>query len=246
MGFFSNSIEDDVAVSATFPESNVFGNVVNGEKNNILLHLANSGSKNYTLVSASASYHDINNHWALVKNATALKYDVPLFAGSNFSAPYTMYSEFRPQEMGLTVLVNLAENGSKDIHTLTAFNRTVSIVEAPASWIDLQLLFLYLLFGTILALGGWWAYDSFFVSKSKSKKKPGLGAHKVKAVVPGPQVAAYPSVKPYEEAWIPEQLLKSRKGRKGVNGASSGGELTSAGETSGGEGKGKKGKGKKA
>lgn len=42
--------------------------VVNGEDNNILIHLINSGSKNYTLVSASASYHDPANHWALVSN----------------------------------------------------------------------------------------------------------------------------------------------------------------------------------
>jgi hypothetical protein len=41
--------------------------VVNGEQNSVLLHLINSGEKNYTLVSASASYHDVNNHWALVR-----------------------------------------------------------------------------------------------------------------------------------------------------------------------------------
>lgn len=40
--------------------------VVNGEKNPLSITLQNLGKKNYTLVSAAASYHDPNNHWALV------------------------------------------------------------------------------------------------------------------------------------------------------------------------------------
>jgi hypothetical protein len=39
---------------------------VNGERNPLSITLQNLGKKNYTLVSASASYHDPNNHWALV------------------------------------------------------------------------------------------------------------------------------------------------------------------------------------
>ncbi|AAW40840.1 hypothetical protein CNBA2520 [Cryptococcus deneoformans B-3501A] len=250
MGIFTHSAEDDVLVSASFPETNAFGNVVNGEDNNILIHLINSGSKNYTLVSASASYHDPANHWALVKNATTLKYGVPLVSGANFSAPYHVYSEFRPQELGLTVTVNLAETGTKDLHYITAMNRTVSIVEAPGSWLDFQLIFLYLILGTALTLGGWWAYDSYFAPKSKvkGKKKSGPGPKKVQAVVPGKE-SVYPEVKPYEEEWIPEQLLKSKQNKlkkRNVDGASSAGEITSGGETSGAEGKGKKRKGKKA
>jgi hypothetical protein len=40
--------------------------LVNGEKNNLIIHLANAGKKNYTVVSASASYHDPLRNWALV------------------------------------------------------------------------------------------------------------------------------------------------------------------------------------
>lgn len=79
-----------------------------------------------------------------------------------------------------------------------------------------------------------------------------------KAVVVAKQDKPYPeSVKPYEEEWIPEHLLKgnktSLKKRGGkVPGASSGaeeltsgGEVTSGAETSGAEGRVKKTKGKK-
>ncbi|OCF36668.1 hypothetical protein I316_01263 [Kwoniella heveanensis BCC8398] len=259
-GIFSNSVEDEVLVSASFPESNPFGLIVNGEQNSILVHLANQGTKNYTLVSAAASYHDVNNHWATVKNASALKYNTPLIAGANFSAPFSVNSEFRPQEIGLTVWVDLAESGSKDLHRLTALNQTVSVVEPASSWFDPQLLFLYLVISTALLGGAYAAYQSFFApqtsKRSGKRSSASSGGNKVKAVVPNTEATQYPNVKPYEEDWIPESHLKSRTtklkkrntGAGGSGAASSGDELlTSGGEASGTEGgKKNKRKGKKA
>ncbi|GFZ43956.1 hypothetical protein JCM24511_01676 [Saitozyma sp. JCM 24511] len=258
MGIFSNSVEDEVIVSGSFPESNPFGLVVNGEQNSVLLHLINSGEKNYTLVSASASYHDVNNHWALVKNASTLRYGVPLVSGSNFSAPFQVYSEFRPQDIGLTVWVNLAEPGSTALHSITALNQTVSVVEPASSWLDPQLLFLWLLIGSALTAGAYFAYDLFLRPKGKKRGARGGKKDKAKAVVPADQDKhAYPDVKPYEEEWIPEHHLKSRasklKKREVGAGASSageevtsGGEVTSGAETSGAEGKTRRRKSKKA
>ncbi|WRT66401.1 uncharacterized protein IL334_003357 [Kwoniella shivajii] len=259
MGIFSHAVEDDVTVTASFPETNPFGLVVNGEQNGLLLHLVNQGSRNYTLVSASASYHDINNHWATVRNASTLKYGVPLVAGSNYSAPYSFNSEFKPQEVGLTVWVNLAEGDS--VHHVTAYNQTVSIVEPAATWFDPGLLFLYLVLSTALLGGAYAAYQTFFAPQtkkgSKSKSRSSDGSKKVKAVVPAEQGEnSYPNVKPYEEDWIPASHLKHRQTKlskkKSGTGASSGdellsgGDVTSGGEASGTEIKKNKKKGKKA
>ncbi|WVQ67614.1 uncharacterized protein L199_005817 [Kwoniella botswanensis] len=247
MGIFSHSAEDDVLVSASFPETNPFGLVVNGEQNGLLLHLVNQGTKNYTLVSASASYHDVNNHWATVKNASTLKYNVPIVAGSNLSAPYQVYSEFRPQELGLTVWVNLQDtsDASKGVHQLTAMNQTVSVVEPTSSWFDPSLLFLYLILSTALLGGAYAVYQTFF---STPTSKKGGQKKKVKAVVPAEQKSVYPNVKPYEEDWIPESHLKNRQSKlkkksTTAGGASSGDELLSGGEvTSGNEASGTEGK----
>ncbi|KAK4687377.1 translocon-associated protein subunit alpha, partial [Tremellales sp. Uapishka_1] len=217
--------------------------VVNGEQNGLNIHLNNVGSKNYTLVSAAASYHDPANYWSTIKNTTTLKYNVPLISGANFSAPFSMYSEFKPQELGLTVWVNLAETGTSDLHRITALNQTVAITEPPTGWFDLPLLFLYLLIGTALTGAAYAAYNTFVVKSSKKGKR---NVVKKKVVVPADSGKVYPDVKPYEEEWIPEQHLRSRQPKpKKKGGASSAGEeITSGGDTSGGEKK-RKSKGKK-
>ena len=174
-----------------------------------------------------------------------MRYNVPLIAGANFSAPYTINSEFRPGEHGLTVWVDLVENGTPDAERVIAMNQTVSIVEPPTSWLDPSLLFLWLIIGTALLGGAYAAYQTFFPTQTKKG-----GKKKIKAVVPKEQPQVYPDVKPYEEDWIPAHHLKSRA-TKLKGGASSGGEeLTSGGEImsggeSGTEGKPRRRKGRK-
>jgi translocon-associated protein subunit alpha len=160
-----------------------------------------------------------------------------LVTGSNFSAPFSLNSEFRPQELGLTVWVNLAEQGSATTDQIVAFNQTVSIVEQPTSWLDPSLLFLWLIIGTALLGGAYAAYNTFFAPQGRKGKK---GVKKTKAIVVNEKTESYPTVKPYEEEWIPAQHLKSRasKTKKEAGALSSGGEEATSGAESGPEGKG--------
>jgi hypothetical protein len=43
--------------------------VVNGQQNQMILKFINSGTGNYTIVNAAASYHDVGKNWALVSHA---------------------------------------------------------------------------------------------------------------------------------------------------------------------------------
>jgi hypothetical protein len=167
-------------------------------------------------------------------------------------------NRFRPQEIGLTVWVNLAEPGSTTLRPVIALNSTVSVVEPPSSWLDPGLIFLWLIIGSALSAGVYFAYESFFKKSGKKGRK--IGRAQKKAVVPAKSGQDYPDVRPYEEEWIPEHLLKNRasklKKRDGAGArassageeVTSGGEATSGGEMSGTEGKGqgKKRKSKKA
>lgn len=60
----------------------------------MFIQITNTGENNFTLVSASASYHDTSKHWKLVKNATVSKFNnVAVGPGANFSQTYNLNSE---------------------------------------------------------------------------------------------------------------------------------------------------------
>ncbi|TXT04963.1 hypothetical protein VHUM_03783 [Vanrija humicola] len=211
--------------------------ITNGQNNDLVIQLSNTGAENYTLVSAAASYHDPAKDWKLVKNVTASKFNVPLIAGGNLTAPFQVNSEFKPQELGLTVWVDVKHGN--ELSRVTAFNSTVSIVEPASSWFDPGAIFIYLVLGVALFGGAYLTFQSYFGDASSGKKKRS-GAKRA-APAPAP-VAANPDGKAYDEDWIPQQHTK-KAGKKSYAGAASEG-LTSGGEgaTSGGEASGAEGK----
>jgi hypothetical protein len=105
------------------------------------------------------------------------------------------------------------------------------------------LLFIYTLLLGALAAGAYYAYQLYTASTGpKSKSKSRLqGTPKKAVVVPADQSKQdYPTVKPYEEDWIPAHHIsgkaKKRAGKGAAGGGTSGEEVTSGGEiTSGGE-----------
>ena len=148
----------------------------------------------------------------------------------------------RPQELGLTVWVNLADSTStKTLIPVTAFNQTVTIAEAPASFFDPSLLLIYTILLGALATGAYYAWQLYTAASGPKSRSGGVKARTPKkvAVVPADQSEqVYPVVKPYEEDWIPAHHIggkaKKRVGKGG--GVTSGDEVTSGGEaTSGGE-----------
>lgn len=253
MGIFTHNAAQDVSVTATFPESNPFGVITNGEANKLLIHLANGSKNNYTIVSAAASYHDPARNWALIKNQTVARLGVPLVSGSNHSTPFNVYSQYRPQDLGLTVWVNLADPLSpKTLIPVTAFNQTVTIAEAPSGLLDPSLLLIYTIILGALSAGAYYAWQLYTASsgpKSRTGTR-GPGSAKKVAVVPADQSKQeYPAVKPYEEDWIPAHHIggkaKKRVGKGVGGGVTSGDEVTSGGEATSGAESGPEKKGKR-
>jgi hypothetical protein len=60
----------------------------------MIISVQNPTENNYTIVSASASYHDPAKNWKLVRNATNIKLDIPLDSGVNATAAYRLNSEY--------------------------------------------------------------------------------------------------------------------------------------------------------
>lgn len=72
-----------------------------------------------------------------VRNLTTIPYNVDVPAGTNQSLTYNFATELHPQDLRLVIaaLVTKGEFG----YQISAFNGTVSVVEAPISFFDPQM-----------------------------------------------------------------------------------------------------------
>ncbi|KAF7318052.1 hypothetical protein HMN09_00312900 [Mycena chlorophos] len=83
---------DPVVVTAGFPESNVFGHIINGEKNTIDLAVENKSGKNVTLLSVGGAIYNAETS-QLIKNLTASNFKVPLPESVQLRVPFVFFSE---------------------------------------------------------------------------------------------------------------------------------------------------------
>ncbi|KAH7106514.1 hypothetical protein BKA62DRAFT_687349 [Auriculariales sp. MPI-PUGE-AT-0066] len=205
-----------ITATVAFPESNPFQHIVNGERNPLTVTAENPTSQNVTVVGVSGSTH-IPDSGKLVKNLTALSYNVKLIEKGKISLPYQFHSEFRPGDLQLKLWVEYTVGDDKKTkHRVDAFESIVTVVEPPASIFDLQMILTYLI---VIGL----------VDRPKSKKIRST------ATVADEPVDATP-VKGsgvYSEDWIPQHHLRSRSFKK--EGVLSSGDESGAASASGTE-----------
>ncbi|KAI6155555.1 hypothetical protein BKA82DRAFT_4079946 [Pisolithus tinctorius] len=221
----ADSEEPEVSVVATFPESNPFSQVVNGERNQIFLAIENKSDRNVTLQSIGGSFHHPETG-TLVKNTTSLAYGVPLLEGAKLQIPYAFHSEFKTGDLRLTIWLDHITEGEK--YRVIAYDSIVTIVEPEVSWFDFKLISTYLIVAAILGGGSYYAYLTYLpVPKVKNPKRRQEGTTPA-------ATATGTSTGGYDEDWIPVHHLKKPKAKKVAVGS---GEEPSAGETSGTEGR---------
>ncbi|RUS18271.1 translocon-associated protein, alpha subunit [Endogone sp. FLAS-F59071] len=203
------ALSANVELTAAFPES-PFGNVVNGQRNKLVVSFSNKDSANYTIGILSGAFVNPNNFSQIVRNLTALRYETPINAGETIDIPFSFHSEIAPQDLGLVVLVDFVDAAGNNFRAV-GFNSTVSIVDPPHSIFDIQLLFLYVVLAGVLAGVGYMIQQAFFGGSGKGKKK----AKKVVEPSPGAAGAVDEQGKlKYDESWIPEQHLKKTTPRQ--------------------------------
>jgi len=226
--------EPEVIVTASFPETNTFGHVVNGEKNSLTLSVENKSDRNVTLVSVAGSVHDPETN-RVVKNLTAMQYSTPLIQGVKVQLPFTFYSEFKPGDLRLDVWLEHSFDNIK--YRVTAYDSIVTVVEPEGSIFDFKLVTTYLMVTAVLGGLLYIAYLSFMPKKSRSKRT-------APSTVSTPVTSATATgAGGYQEEWIPEHHLRKPKSGKKASGFASGtsGDEHTA-ETSGTEGRKRKGK----
>ncbi len=132
-----------VAVSASFPDAEIFGiKLVNGKPTKALLSFSNEEPEPVTVKFIGGAL------WTppfdpqgsrVVRNLTATRYHIKIPAGEKQSLPYNFATELHPQDLRLELAAIMSSNDGKDF-ALQAFNETVSIVEPDTSIFDPQVL----------------------------------------------------------------------------------------------------------
>ncbi|KAH9966253.1 hypothetical protein BGW80DRAFT_1342852 [Lactifluus volemus] len=232
---FSSPSDDDspdlpveLLVTASFPESNTFGHVINGEQNKLLLTIENRLGKNVTLLTVAGEFLDPTTGQLIKRCANNLTYGIYLPDTARIQLPYNFYSEFKTGDIKLSLWLEHVAGGERQ--KVSAFDSIVTVVEPELSFFDFKLLSTYAIVFAILGGLGYVTYCSFAPQPKQKKRAP----PPPDSVPTASTVTATGSGGGYQEEWIPEHHLRKAKARKAGSAVSSGDEKSapSGGEAS--------------
>lgn len=220
----------NVAISVSFPQSEIFGvKLINGHATEARLSITNDEPTPIGVSIVGGSLiQEAAGQSQIVRNLTAQRYSLEIPAGAEETVPYTFTTELHPQDLRLQLVAVLKD--SKDaFYTVPVYNETVSIVEAPTSFFDPQIIFLYLVLlgvfgGTVYFIYNTWITTFFPQKKGRGKggeraKKSSGGSKKVDpadqvAVVGADGPAVTTGTKAYDESWIPAAHLQRPEAKR--------------------------------
>ncbi|KAI9158761.1 Increased recombination centers protein [Paramyrothecium foliicola] len=204
-------------VKATFPDADIFGvKLVNSRPTKALVEVTNNEKEPIQLALVTGSLHTTKElpegapaYQGIVRNLTASSYDLRVEPGETKSVPFAFALDMQPQDVRLRLLAVLT-SAQGSILQVEAYNDSAAIVEAPVSFLDPQIIFLYLVltgaFGGLLFFVYKTWIEALFPQAKRSKS-----IKKVKRVETDPAldgsestVVASPSGKSYDESWIPD------------------------------------------
>ncbi|KAK4692170.1 hypothetical protein P7C70_g9188, partial [Phenoliferia sp. Uapishka_3] len=224
--------------------------VQNGHSKNLLrVRLANHAGEEITITSIHGQYREIGGKERTLRNVSLRDWrgvgdedweadELSVLPGlASPVIPYKFHSENKIGEVGLRVWVDYLDAGKKS-HSVLGYDASVTIVEPPTSWFDLQLLSTYAFLLAFVSFIGYYAFTSYTAPEVTKKGAKGPRPKKVTPVASEEKKDG----KSYEEEWIPEQILRQRKKKEEGAGYKS---ATSGEESEGGAVKKGKGKGRK-
>ena len=131
-----------VAVSASFPDAEIFGiKLINGKPTEAVLSIANDEPDPVTLKFVGGALWSLGSAAKpsqIVRNLTIARYNVEIGAGEKQSLPYKFSTELHPQDLRLELaaIMNAGKQGDGMDFAVPSFNETVSIVEPDTSIFD--------------------------------------------------------------------------------------------------------------
>ncbi|KAF2112998.1 hypothetical protein BDV96DRAFT_579553 [Lophiotrema nucula] len=219
-----------VAISASFPQAEIFGvKLINGHATQAVLNVKNEEPEPVSVAIVGGSLvYDAGPQPQILRNLTAARYSLEIPAGESETVTYSFSTEMHPQDVRLQLVAVLKD--SKDaFYTVSVYNETVSVVEAPTSFFDPQIIFLYLVLLGAFAGTVYFIYNTWITTLFPQKKRGGKGGERAKKssggskkVDPADQAAVLgadgPAVtsgaKAYDESWIPAAHLQRPEAKR--------------------------------
>ncbi|TQV99074.1 hypothetical protein V2A60_004569 [Cordyceps javanica] len=219
------------SVTATFPEADLIGlRLVNGKPTRAVLEVTNNddGPIQVAFVSGSLTSDkplpdDAPLYQSILRNLTASQYNLPVAAGQSAQVPYAFALDMQPQDVRvqLTALLTDSKGG---IFPVVAYNGTASVVEAPTSFLDPQIIFLYLVLSAAFAGTLYFVYKTWIEALFPPAKKAPRTPKKAKKVdADAVLTSSEPSAtatgsKTYDESWIPDHHIARPAGKRSKSG----------------------------
>ncbi|KAF7865740.1 hypothetical protein EAF04_005905 [Stromatinia cepivora] len=235
-----------VSVSASFPQSEVFGvKLVNGHASQAVISFKNNEPEAVQLAVIGGALSTLQTlpegthpSAAIVRNLTSTRYDVEIQAGEEQILPYTFTTDLNPQDLRLNIIAVVASQKG-GVYQIQAYNETVTVVEAATSIFDPQIIFLYLVLLAATGATLFFVYKTWIEALFPQTRKGGKGGERAKrssggskkAVDVKDQVSVIGADGPavttqslaqqaYDESWIPDHHINRPSARRVKSGGS--------------------------
>jgi len=230
-----------VDIQTLFPEADIFGvKLVNGKPTRALVNVTNHEDAPIEVSFLAGRLRDVlpvpddaPPGASILRNLSTIPYDLEIAPGETASLPYVFVLDMNPQGVILE-LTSVLKTAAGFQYTVQVHEGPAGIVEPPTSFLDPQIIFLYLV---LSAVGGGVAYfvyktwvEALFPQaprRSNASKKAAAAAAAAKKAeaapepLSGSESAGASSGKGYDESWIPAHHI-NRPVAKRVRSAASG------------------------
>ncbi|KAG5949436.1 hypothetical protein E4U53_005886 [Claviceps sorghi] len=223
----SSPPELKASVKTTFLDADALGiRLVNGRPTRALVNITNNEDSSIRVAFVAGSVADPKElpedapaYRSILYNLTAVRYNHDVAPGETASLEYAFALDMQPQDVKLK-LAAVVSGGGTVFHQVLAHEGMATIVEAPTSFLDPQIIFLYLFLSAVFAATLYFVYKTWIealfpqVKRTKPAGKKKNMAPDADALSGSESAATATGSKTYDESWIPEHHIHRPAARR--------------------------------